>query len=161
MNKRAKPLYRKINWKTRNVHRNSPTGDYKHERNTKKMKRFKGMFKSMPKRNHGYDYTPLYKFLLSKIGEKWDDVYSEVVKRVNDTEPIFYIVDKNYKEGNPEIVTIGESSYYSKLKIEEGILVKINPKAIPNKPSCKCCTHTFNGKVFNNGKNYLHDNKIY
>lgn len=150
MGREIKPLYRKINWRARNAHRNSPTGEFRYERNTKKMKKFEGNFQTMhSKRQHGYDYTPLYMFLLSKVGEKWDDVYSEAVSRLNDEKPIYHMVDINYEPGNYEIVRISESSYYSMLKVDEnGILVKVNPNLKLFKPVFNCCTYTFNGKVF-------------
>ena len=77
---------------------------------------------------HGLDYTPLYKFLLSKVGKKWDDVYSEAVSRLNTSEPIFHLVALN-AEDQKEYVRIRTSTYYSGLYVtEEGILEKVAPE---------------------------------
>lgn len=162
--KDKKPLYRKTNFRARNVHRNAPSGDFRHERNTKAMKEFEGTHKSMHSdRKHGYDYTPLFKFLLSKVGQPWDVVFSEAVSRLDSEEPIFWMVETDAfrLDNHHGYFYAGESSSFSKLKIDEnGILVKIKPDFVPYKPSCTCCTHTFNGKVYNNGPEYPQENKL-
>ena len=38
---------------------------------------------SIKKGYSNYDITPLYKFLESKIGQNWNDVYSEIVKKIS------------------------------------------------------------------------------
>ena len=144
MNKEIKPLYRKVNTKALNHHHNVGN-DAKNDRNTKN-----GVNKSM-KRNvqRGLDYTPLYKFLLSKIGEDWDKIYSEAIKRLDKEEPIFHLVAKS-NEQMRDYVRCGESSLYSGLYVDgNNKLQKVNPN-LKNEdlaPSCWCCTHTFNGKV--------------
>lgn len=61
----------------------------------------KGIQRSMKKNDHrGLDYTPLYKFLLSKIGEDWTSVHSEALSRLDKEEPIFYLVARNDSEKN-------------------------------------------------------------
>ncbi|MDX7538742.1 hypothetical protein [Serratia marcescens] len=32
---------------------------------------------------HGMDYTPLFQFLLSKVGQPWNEVHSEAVSRLD------------------------------------------------------------------------------
>lgn len=96
------------------------------------------------------DYTPLFMFLLSRVGKKWDEIYSEVITRLPSPDPIYHMVARDRSRAVPYI-RYGESSYYSGLYIDaEGILQKVD-KALDNTtmtPSCKCCTHTFNGKPF-------------
>lgn len=41
---------------------------------------------------HGMDYTPLFQFLLSKVGQPWNEVHSEAVSRLDKPAPIFYLV---------------------------------------------------------------------
>ncbi len=122
MNKEIKPLYRKVNTKARNCHHNSGT-DAKYERNTKK-----GIQRSMKKNDHrGLDYTPLYKFLLSKIGEDWTSVHSEALSRLDKEEPIFYLVARNDSEKN-DFVYCGTNSCYNGLYIDSNNkLQKVNP----------------------------------
>ena len=51
------------------------------------------MRQSNKRHNFGsYDSTPLRKFLYSKLGQNWDDIYSEIVKKI---EPNFrYEIDR-------------------------------------------------------------------
>lgn len=65
-------------------------------------------------KERGLDYTPLFKFLLSKVGDYWDDVFSEVNSRLDKTEPIYWIVALNEKEGYGRV---GELSYFSGLYV--------------------------------------------
>lgn len=146
MNKgEKKPLYRKVNTKARNVHHNFG-GDFKYTRHKKKdtLEQTKGTMHG--KKERGLDYTPLFKFLLSKIGSNWDEVFGEAKSRLDKTEPIFWLVAlcKNDKK---DFIRIGESSYFSGMYVDEGILQLSNPtlKATDLKHYCDCCTHTFNG----------------
>src|ERR1039458_7285436 len=83
----VKPLYRKVNTRARGVHHNSG-GDAKYDRHTKD-----GMNKSMSKDvQRGLDYTPLYRFLLSKVGQNWNEIHSEAVSRLDNEEPIYHLV---------------------------------------------------------------------
>lgn len=160
----VKKLYRKVNTKARHVNHNKG-GDAKYSRNTKE-----GISKSMKRGvNRGLDFTPLYKFLLSKVGQDWDKVYSEAVSRLDGNEhAIWHIVqDDSPKREYPYIADpltarifrgvsrVDESTEYSKLHIVNGKLEIVDP-GITNEmltPSCSCCTHTFNGKVL--VKNFL------
>ena len=147
---RDKPkLYRKVNTKAKGVH-HLFGGDFKDTRNSKKetVQQIKGtMFGA---RQRGLDYTPLFKFLLSKVGCKWNEVFSEVTSRLDKQEPIFWIVALHESE-KKDYVRAGESSYFSGLFVDDnGFLQLVNPnlKAADMKPLCNCCTHTLNGKVF-------------
>jgi len=96
------------------------------------------------------DYTPLFKFLLSKVGTDWNEVFSEAKSRLDRQGPIFWIVALHENEKR-DYVRIGESTYFSGLFVDNnGVLQLVNPmlKALDMKPFCSCCTHTFNGKVF-------------
>lgn len=138
-----KPLYRKVNTRARGVH-HLHGGDFK---NTRHRESGVGMRKGIQR---GLDYTPLFKFLLAKVGCPWSEVHSEVVSRLDKNEPIHWLVAMNYASAN-EVVRVGESSYFSGLYVnEEGILRIVNPDIDENtlEPLCKCCTHTFNGVPF-------------
>jgi len=148
-----KPLYRKENTTPVGYRHNIPPGDFCNERHTKVIKDFQGNFLSMHgKKERGYDYTPLFKFLLSKVGEKWDEVYSEAVSRLDKRSPIFWMVRLQPEEDDEPYFCSGPSSYYSKLTVDnEGILVKVDPEFSPDKikyPRFSDYTYTFNGKLF-------------
>lgn len=143
------PLYRKVNTKARNV-RHVFGGDFKHSRHRKRenLELTKGTMHG--KKERGLDYTPLFRFLLSKVGSNWDEIFSEAKSRLDKTEPIFWLVALNENE-KKDVVRIGDSSYYSGLYVDsEGILQLSNPTidAKDLKHHCDCCTHTFNGQVY-------------
>lgn len=145
-----KPLYRKVNTRARNVH-HGPGGDFRHERNTKRDRGplpKRGTMRSNPRQ--GLDYTPLFKFLLSKVGEDWDAVFSEAVARLDKQEPIFWMVALLESE-HQDYVRIGESSYYSGLYVDkENRLAIVAPQIGQDslEPRCGCCTHSYNGVPF-------------
>lgn len=158
MNKEQKPLYRKENrsssWQNHvDKHKG---GEFKHYRNTKEMKNLDCLHLPMKKRGSnalnkyvysGYDYTPLFQYLLKQVGKRWDDVYSVIIPRLNTTEPIFWMVSLDVNEDS-EFFRCGEGSYYSKLYVNEnGILQKVNPSLSNVHPQCDCHTHSFNGFV--------------
>ncbi len=153
--KQEKPkLYRKVNTKARGVHHDFG-GDFRYSRNKKQetLERSKGTMYG--KKERGLDYTPLFRFLVSKVGSNWDDVFSEAKSRLDKTEPIFWIVALN-EHDKKDRIRIGESSFFSGLFVDEdGILQVTNPnlKASEMQPSCSCCTHTFNGKIFGSEQN--------
>ncbi len=154
MGKDIKTLYRKVNSKARNCKHNIGP-DAKNDRNTKK-----GISKSMKKNDHrGLDYTPLYKFLLSKVGEDWDVIHSQAIGRLDKEDPIYHLVART-EEDKKDKVRCGESSYYSGLYIDDNNkLQKVNPD-LKNEdlyPSCHCCTYTWNGTPFQ--KTYADLNK--
>lgn len=151
---RKKPLYRKENTKALNFIHTYAGGDYKHDRHTKRdtLEVVKGSMHG--KKRRGVDYTPLFKFLLSKVGQSWEKVYGEAITRLDKVDPIFWMVAIN-DEAKKDMVRIGESTYYSGMFVDDdGNLQLCNPdlNAGNMEPFCPCCTHTFNGKVF--GKKY-------
>jgi hypothetical protein len=100
----------------------------------------------------GLDYTPLFKFLLSRVGDDWDEVHSAAIGRLDREEPIYWLVARSVAERRPKVL-IGESSYYSGLYIDEdNRLALVDPglQVEHLKPACACCTHTFNGMPFVN-----------
>ena len=149
MNRDKKPLYRKVNTKARGV-RHDFGGDFKHLRRKKRDTIEQARGSMHGKRERGLDYTPLFRFLLSKVGSKWDDVFSEARSRLDKTDPIYWLVALN-PEDKEDYVRTGESTYFSGMYVDqEGILQLSNPelKAKDLIPFCDCCTHTFNGKLF-------------
>ncbi len=148
MNK--EPLYRRVNTKARGV-RHNVGGDYRHQRNTKAAGESDAARQSMHgKVQRGLDYTPLFRFLLSKVGKPWDDVHAEAVRRLDRPDPIFWLVALPGHERN-DYVRMGESSYYSGLYVDDaGVLQLVDASLGPDSlmPSCACCTHTFNGVRF-------------
>jgi hypothetical protein len=156
---RKEPLFRKVNTRARGVHHNFG-GDYRHDRNTKRevsSEETRGTMHGREQR--GLDYTPLFKFLLSKVGRNWDDVYSEALARIDKKEPIFWMVAMHEKD-KKNYFSVGESSYFSGLYVDsQGLLQVVNPNLNNESayPHCSCCTHTFNGLVFT--KKYLSDDE--
>lgn len=149
MDKEKSRLYRKVNTRARGVHHNFG-GDFKRTRNVKKesLQQVKGTMYGSKER--GLDYTPLFRFLLSKVGSTWDEVYSEAKARLDKPDPIFWIVALQESE-KKDYVRVGESSYFSGLYVDDdGTLQITNPglRAVDMTPFCSCCTHTFNGKLF-------------
>jgi hypothetical protein len=99
---------------------------------------------------HGLDYTPLFRFLLSRVGRDWDGVYREAVSRLDKAEPIFWMVARSEAEKKRHVL-IGESSYFSGLYVDDqNRLAVVDPtlRVEQMTPSCPCCTHTFNGVRF-------------
>jgi hypothetical protein len=113
-----KPLFRKVNTTARGIdHRHG--GDFSDIRNTKAQKSFQGSHQSMHgKHLRGLDYTPLFRFLLSKVGSEWDGVYSEAVSRLDRPDPIFWLVARSEHERR-DCVRIGESTYFSGMYVDE------------------------------------------
>jgi hypothetical protein len=149
MDRKKPKLYRKVNTKAKGVHHDFG-GDFKDTRNSKResIQQVKGTMFGAKQR--GLDYTPLFKFLLSKTGSKWDDVFSEAKSRLDKQEPIFWIVALHEDE-KKDYVRIGESTYFSGLFVDDNnVLQLVNPnlKAVDMTPFCDCCTHTLNGKTF-------------
>jgi hypothetical protein len=102
------------------------------------------------KKLRGLDYTPLFRFLISKVETDWDTVFSEATSRLDKQEPIFWIValDQNKKE---EYVRTGESSYFSGMYVDDVGKLQLTNADLTAKemtPLYNCCTHTLNGKIF-------------
>lgn len=142
-----KPLFRKVNTTARGVH-HGLGGDYRHARNTKAEKNSEATHQSMHGSKHrGLDYTPLFKFLLSKLGKNWNEIYSEAISRLDRPDPIFWLVALHDYE-RQEYVRIGEASFFSGLFVDEkGLLQLVNPFLSPDQIplQCDCCTHSLNG----------------
>jgi len=141
--RQKKPLFRKVNTRARGVH-HLHGDDYRHFRRQDSPI---GMRHGIQR---GLDYTPLFKFLLSKVGCSWNEIHTEAVSRLDKQEPIYWLVSFDFESAN-EVVRIGESSYFSGLYIDKsGILKVVNPSLNEDSlvPLCQCCTHTFNGIVF-------------
>lgn len=68
------------------------------------------------KHRQGLDYTPLFRFLLSKVGQDWDAVYSEAVSRLDTPAPIFWMVAE-HEADQEAVVRLGENAYFSGLLI--------------------------------------------
>ncbi len=148
-NNKKEPLYRKVNTRARNVHHDFG-GDYKYSKNKKRetLEQTKGAMHG--KKERGLDYTPLFRFLLSKVGSEWDEIFSEAKSRLDKTDPIFWLVALNQNE-KEDIIRVGESTYYSGMYVDgAGILRLSNPtvKSTDLEHYCNCCTHTFNGIVY-------------
>ena len=109
MMKEKKMLYRKVNTKARGVYHNKG-GDYKFSRRSKKHNLQKNG--SMTSKKRGLDYTPLFKYLLSKVGNDWDIIFSEIKGRLDKTEPIFWMVALK-EEDKQNYIRVGESTYWS------------------------------------------------
>lgn len=147
---RTSPLYRSVNTRTHGV-KHGVGGEFRHNRQTKSSKNSEASRTSMHGRlKHGRDYTPLFRFLLSKVGDPWDRVFGEAKSRLDTTEPIFWLVAR-CEEQKEKFVRVGESSYFSGLFVDgEGLLQLVDSslRAQDMKPFCTCCTHTFNGVEF-------------
>ena len=92
------PLFRKVNTTARGVsHRFG--GEYRHERNTKRLVTSDAV-RSPMRRNErrGLDYTPLFKFLLSKVGSSWSEVQREALSRLDRPEPLYWLVAISQQE---------------------------------------------------------------
>ncbi|MFT5680122.1 MAG: hypothetical protein ACI8RZ_001027 [Myxococcota bacterium] len=140
---RHDPLYRKVNTRTRGVHHHTGL-DFTHRRNTKNPGNEAAMHAG---KRRGLDYTPLFRFLLSRIGEDWDAVFAQAAPRLDRVAPIYWLVARQPHEQRAT-VRVGESTYYSGLYInDDRQLAVVDPTVTPEtlEPSCACCTHTLNG----------------
>ena len=149
MKREKKPLYRKVNTKARRVHHQFG-GSFKKSRHKKRQTREQVFGSMKSKVERGLDYTPLFRFLLSKVGSDWNEIHAEAISRLDKPDPLFWIVAKEESE-KQDYVRVGESSYFSGLYIDKNNRLQLsNPelKAKDMVPSCSCCTHTLNGVVF-------------
>ncbi|SFU20913.1 hypothetical protein SAMN04489724_0386 [Algoriphagus locisalis] len=149
MKREIKPLFRKVNTKARGV-RHEFGGDFKNSRNKKGETREVTKGSMHGKVERGLDYTPLFRFLLSKVGLAWETVFREAESRLDKTDPIYWVVAIN-EEDKQDYVRVGESSYFSGMFVDENGILQLTDPALTAKdltPFCTCCTHTLNGKVF-------------
>ncbi|MGK4597812.1 hypothetical protein [Amycolatopsis sp. w19] len=144
------PLYRRVNTRARLVHHDHG-GDHRHQRNTKRELASDRTRGSMgPRARRGLDYTPLFRFLLGKIGAEWDEVYDEAAARLDSPDPIHWLVARQPHERRDR-VRIGEASYYSGLYVDDDNRLQVVAPELgvdDLEPTCPCCTHTFNGVRF-------------
>lgn len=144
--KQKEPLYRRVNTRTRGVRHGG--GEY---RWTRHLRAEKARPQSMHgKERQGLDYTPLFRFLLSRVGSDWTTTHSEAVSRLDTPDPIFWLV-AIHEADRKNIVRVGESSYYSGLYVDADNTLRVVDADIrieELQPHCTCCTHTFNGKPF-------------
>ena len=147
---RAAALFRSVNTQTHGV-KHRVGGDFRTSRGGKETPENNGGRTSMHgKARRGRDYTPLFKFLISKVGKPWDEVFAEAKSRLDTTEPVFWLVARSEAEQR-DFVRIGESSYFSGMYVDaERRLQLVNPTLKPDDmtPTCACCTHTLNGVRF-------------
>jgi hypothetical protein len=143
-------LYRSVNTRTHGVRHGSYSA-YRYERNTKSEKAAQSNRSSMHcHHRHGFDYTPLYRFLLSKVGQPWGAVFSEANARLDRPDPIFWMVAL-HESDKQDYVRTDENSYYSGLWVDDaGLLQKVNAQLTPEcmKTFYDNRTHTFNGVVY-------------
>ena len=146
------PLYRPRNTTARGARRRRG-GDFRHQRNTKLeigSDAKAGPMQPARGRTPDLDYTPLFRFLISKVGNPWTEVHSEAIARLDREEPIFWLVARQPAE-RTAVVRIGDSSFYSGLYVDDaGTLQLVDPtqNVATMVPGCGCCTHTFNGVPF-------------
>lgn len=142
-----KPLYRKVNTRAHHVFHDKG-GDYRDERNGKRVAYDRGSMHG--KKRRGLDYTPLFRFLLSKVGEPWDEVLREAQSRLDRPDPIRWMVALREDERKAYFLG-GDNSYFSGLYVDDdGLLQRVAPDLQPSDmtPVCSCCTHTLNGVRF-------------
>jgi hypothetical protein len=142
------PLYRPRNTTARGAGRIGG-GEYRHHRHEKLDART-GSMRPIRGRSPDRDYTPLFRFLLSKVGEPWAEVHSEAIARLDREEPIYWMVAVHESE-RAAVIRVGESTYYSGLYVDDTQTLQVvdptrNIEVMV--PSCGCCTHTFNGVPF-------------
>ena len=144
------PLFRKVNTTARGVHHNFG-GEFRHDRKgTRSWDDERTHFRMSGKTRRGLDYTPLFRFLLSKVGQDWTETHREAKSRLDREDPIYWLVAQ-HEQDKREFVCVGESTYFSGLYIDANNLLQVvNPSldASSLAPHCKCCTHTFNGLRF-------------
>jgi hypothetical protein len=147
------PLYRKENKLALNYRSTSPRVKYRHHRHLHKSNESEDLRCGIGgRKKNGMDYTPLYRFLLSRVGSDWDDVYAEAKARLDRTEPIFYLVALHEFQ-RKATVRCGDKSYYSGLYVDDDNMLRVVAPEITVDvlwPRCPCCTHSFNGQRFVN-----------
>ncbi len=145
--RRKEPLYRKVNTTAHGVHHGSGP-DYRSRR--AKAQESPLAARMVAGKRRGLDYTPLFRFLLSRVGQPWGPTLKEAQARLDQEAPIFWMVARFPSEEQP-YVRMGESSFYSGLYVDDGgLLQRVDPALNESslEPTCRCCTHTFNGKRF-------------
>lgn len=78
----------------------------------------------------GYDYTPMFKFVLKHIGEDVDKIYSEVCRRTNERGKYLFnvLVSRKPKDELNPLLRLGETSFWSQLYVDENNKIqKVEP----------------------------------
>ena len=148
------PLWRKVNTTARGAKRYHGGGEYRWDRRSKEGEAKREARSGMRAGRNGRDYTPLYRFLLSRVGRDWTAVHSEAVSRLDDPDVVYHIVARTDDE-KQAYYRCGESSFFSGLYVDgDGRLALVDPTLGPEhlEPWCGCCTHTLNGVPF--GRTY-------
>lgn len=148
MNRRKEPLYRKENKASLSTkYYVNKGGDFRHSRNTKAFLNDERTHQPMHGGQFQYDYTPLFMFLLSRVGKNWNETYSEAKARLDKEEPIFYLVAL-HEADKKDTIRCGQSAYYSGLYVDDaGLLQKVDPDAtVPADYAYPGETLSFNGK---------------
>ncbi len=119
-------LYRKVNKKSlSSLYDTIRGGEYRWHRQKHKRVDFENPvnFLSMRSGKYGRDFTPLYRFLTSKVGRDWDEVYSEAVSRIErvDRAKIFDLVGKRT---DYPIVRLGEATHFYRLYVDENNILQ-------------------------------------
>lgn len=147
---KPRPLFRRVNTRARGVSHDLG-GDFAAQRQSKSLPRNRSGLGPMHGRTRrGLDYSPLFKFLLSQVGEDWTNVHREAVERLDREEPIYWMVARSDLEKR-SVVRVGDNSCYSGLYIgKDNRLAFVDPEINEHdlNPACGCCTHTFNGRRF-------------
>ena len=113
-----KPLFRVVNIRTHHV-RYVDCSEYRWSRNTTQEKKSEFCRGSTHfDHRHCLDYTPLFKLLLSRVGDDWAEIYGEAVARLDRSEPVFWLVASRDAEKQP-FVRIGGNSFFSGLYVDE------------------------------------------
>ena len=166
---RLKPLYRKKNTRGRlNYLVYGKGSKYKYERHTKRTLedasmgvRKKGM-NSYEIGWRAYDYTPLFKYLLSHaIGKDANEVRILVKPRVNSMEPFDCMVyDHNGEKPENSYFRWGENSCWSQLYVDsDGLIQKADPNLSNVNPAYGDeWGASFNGKPLSS-KNWLENSE--
>ena len=95
----SKPLYRRVNTTAHGVH-HLHGGDFRASRG-KDDRSTRGAMHGGQRR--GLDYTPLFKFLLSRVGDDWDQIHSAALARLDREEPIYWLVARSEAERQPKV----------------------------------------------------------
>ncbi|WP_439814090.1 hypothetical protein [Zavarzinia sp. CC-PAN008] len=146
MQRSKEPLYRRVNTRTHGV-RHKSGGDFRWSRRRDDRQAMGAMASGAQR---GLDYTPLFRFLLSRVGRDWDAVLGEATARLDRPDPIYWLVARSEEERRP-VVLLGESSWFSGLYVDDANrLALVDPDLTVEQmePSCACCTHTLNGVPF-------------
>lgn len=179
MNFKDKQLYRSANKSTyQNTLTEKTAKHFRYTRNTKIMSgSIVKRGKMQPNNNLGYDYTPLIKFLFSRLNQNFDITFSEINLILNNglhkpkvkTEILsminvlvhkqVIINDNIVNDNNGNILSsffrFGEATYYDSFYIDNDNnlkLIKDITKEIFEfcDYACHCHTHSYNGKKYIN-----------